>query len=65
MPAKPEDKEWAAEWCIKLSKLIADGALKPNPVKVMGGLDAVAAGFKFMEEGKVHAQKLVYEVRKE
>jgi NADPH:quinone reductase-like Zn-dependent oxidoreductase len=65
VPASPEDKIWAEEMCAKLSKLVVEGKLKGNPVKVMGGLDAVVEGFKYMKDGKVHAQKLVYEVVKE
>jgi NADPH:quinone reductase-like Zn-dependent oxidoreductase len=65
MAASEEDKSWGEEWCDKLGQLLAQGKIKGNPVKVMGGLEAVAEGFKFMQEGKVHAQKLVYEVCKE
>jgi NADPH:quinone reductase-like Zn-dependent oxidoreductase len=65
LPASEEDKVWGEVWCEKMSELLAEGKIKGNPVKVMGGLDAVADGFKFMQEGKVHAQKLVYEVCKE
>ena len=65
MPASPEDKAWSEEWCVKLSKLVVEGNIRGNPIKVMGGLEAVAEGLKFMQEGNVHAQKLVYEVLKE
>jgi NADPH:quinone reductase-like Zn-dependent oxidoreductase len=65
LPARPEDKVWAADMCETLSKLNLDGKLKANPVKVMGGLDAVAEGFQYMKDGKVHAEKLVFEVVKE
>ena len=65
MPASPEDEAWAEEWVVKLSKLLAEGKIKGNPVKVMGGLEAVQEGFKYMQEGKVRAQKLVYEIVKE
>ena len=65
IPASSEDKAWGADWCGKLSKLFFDGKIKGNPVKVMGGLDAVGEGFKYMADGKVHAQKLVYEIVKE
>lgn len=65
VPASPEQKAWSEEWVLKLGKLLAEGKLKGNPVKVMGGLEAVADGFKYMQDGKVHAKKLVYEVVKE
>jgi hypothetical protein len=60
-----QDKEWAEDICSKLSTLILDGKLKGNPVRLMGGLDAVLEGFKYMGDGKVRAEKLVYEVVKE
>jgi NADPH:quinone reductase-like Zn-dependent oxidoreductase len=65
LPASAEDKAWGAKWCPKLSKLLFDGKVKGNPIKVMGGLEAVNEGFKYMQDGKVHAQKLVYEIVKE
>jgi NADPH:quinone reductase-like Zn-dependent oxidoreductase len=64
-PPSPEDKEWFEQRCNKLSKLTLSGKLKGNPIKVMGGLDAVSEGFQYMEDGKVHGEKLVYEVAKE
>jgi NADPH:quinone reductase-like Zn-dependent oxidoreductase len=65
LPASPEDKAWSEEWVVKMSKLLAEGKVRGNPVKIMGGLEAVPEGFKYMQEGKVRAQKLVYEVVKE
>jgi NADPH:quinone reductase-like Zn-dependent oxidoreductase len=61
-PPSAEDKAWGEEWAAKFSKLICEHKVKPNPVKVLGGLDAVPGGLQYMREGKVHAQKLVYEV---
>jgi NADPH:quinone reductase-like Zn-dependent oxidoreductase len=63
--ASLQDKKWGEEWCPRISKLLADRKIRGNPIKVMGGLDAVAEGFKYMAEGKVHAEKLVFEVAKE
>jgi NADPH:quinone reductase-like Zn-dependent oxidoreductase len=65
VPGSPENKIWAENMCGTLSKLNLQGKLKANPVKLMGGLDDVAEGYKYMKEGNVHAQKLVYEVIKE
>jgi len=31
----------------------------------MGGLDSVSEGFKYMEEGRVHGEKLIFEVVRE
>jgi NADPH:quinone reductase-like Zn-dependent oxidoreductase len=65
VPASPEDKVWAENMCGTLSKLNLQGKLKGNPVKLMGGLGYVAERYKYMKDGNVHAQKLVYEVIKE
>jgi hypothetical protein len=45
--------------------LVLAGKLKGNPIKVMGGFESINDGFKYMGEGKVHAEKLVYEIIKE
>jgi len=64
-PATKQDKEFYEKMCGVLSDLYLAGKIKPNPIRVMGGWDKLAEGFKFMEEGKVHGEKLIYEVIKE
>jgi NADPH:quinone reductase-like Zn-dependent oxidoreductase len=63
---RPEEKTWYEDFCTDLlSPLNLEGKLKPNPIKVMGGLESVSEGFKYMEAGKVSAEKVVFEVTKE
>lgn len=65
-PPNPAVKKWYEDRISgKLSELVMAGKLKGNPVKVMGGFDSINDGFKYMEQGKVHAEKLVYEIIKE
>jgi Zn-dependent alcohol dehydrogenase len=52
-----------ASWIPKLEELVSAGKIKPNPVKLWpGGLEAVNEGFQYMREGKVSAEKIVYNV---
>lgn len=55
MPAKPDDKKGLADWLAKVGKLVAEDRLKPNKIKVLGGLDKVQEGFDYMKSGKVRA----------
>ena len=65
-PANPAVKKWYEDWISgKLSELVMAGKLKGNPIKVMGGFESINDGFKYMGEGKVHAEKLVYEIIEE
>jgi NADPH:quinone reductase-like Zn-dependent oxidoreductase len=64
-PPSLEDKAIAEAACGKISKLLFEGKVKGNPVKVVGGLADAEKGFKLVNEGKVRAEKLVYEVIKE
>ncbi|GAB1523711.1 Zinc-binding oxidoreductase alcohol dehydrogenase [Rhizoctonia solani] len=62
-PASPEDRAHMASWMPKLEELAAKGQIKPNPVRLWpGGLGAVNEGFQYMREGKVSAEKIVYNV---
>ncbi|CAE6445640.1 unnamed protein product [Rhizoctonia solani] len=62
-PASPEDRAHMASWMPKLEELVVKGQIKPNPVKVWpGGLAAVNEGFQYMRDGKVSAEKIVYNV---
>ncbi|GKZ79290.1 hypothetical protein AnigIFM56816_003175 [Aspergillus niger] len=63
IPAKPEDRAFAAEWIGKAAKLLADGKVVPHPVQLgSGGLQGVIEGLNFLREGKVKGCKLVYNV---
>lgn len=63
IPASPEDRAHMAHFLTKVPALVSTGAIKPNPVKLWeGGLAAIPDGFKYMKEGKVTAEKLVYRV---
>ncbi|KAF8760116.1 NADPH quinone reductase [Rhizoctonia solani] len=62
-PASPEDRAHMASWMPKLEELAAKGQIKPNPVRLWpGGLEAVNEGFQYMREGKVSAEKIVYNI---
>ncbi|CAE6507528.1 unnamed protein product [Rhizoctonia solani] len=62
-PASPHDREHMASWIPKLEELVASGKVKPNPVKLWsGGLASVNDGFQYMRDGKVSAEKIVYNV---
>jgi len=65
-PPNPAVKKGYEDWITgKLSELVMAGKVKGNPVKVMGGFDSIIDGFKYMDQGKVHAEKLVYKLIKE
>ncbi|EPQ55103.1 GroES-like protein [Gloeophyllum trabeum ATCC 11539] len=56
----PELRKDAANFFAALEGLLANGHIKPNPVRVLpDGLKGVAAGLKELEEGRVSGQKLV------
>jgi hypothetical protein len=38
------------------------GSIKPNRVKLMGTIDDINTGFKLQQQGKVSAEKLVYNI---
>ncbi|CAE6502805.1 unnamed protein product [Rhizoctonia solani] len=62
-PASPHDRQHMASWMPKIEELIASGNVKPNPVKLWpGGLASVNDGFQYMRDGKVSAEKIVYNV---
>ncbi|KAH9052670.1 dehydrogenase [Lactarius vividus] len=52
------------KWYIDLlTKILATGKIKPNPVHIQsGGLASVKEGLQYMQEGKVSAQKLTYRI---
>lgn len=63
VPAKPEDFEHAKMFWELSEKLIADGKIKPHPLKVgQDGLKGAFDGFQQFREGKVSGVKLVYRV---
>jgi len=64
-PATKQDKQFYEQMCGVLSELSLAGKIKPNPIRVMGGWENLVGGIKFMDEGKVHGEKLIYEVVKE
>ncbi|KAI9433179.1 dehydrogenase [Lactarius indigo] len=52
------------KWYVDLlTKALATGKIKPNPVHIQpGGLVGVKGGLQYMQEGKVSAQKLTYRI---
>ncbi|KXJ87935.1 zinc-binding dehydrogenase [Microdochium bolleyi] len=58
-----EDRRfWEEHGLKKLPGWLESGELKPNPVKILGGLEAVPEGFKLHQEGKVRVEKIVYKI---
>lgn len=61
--AKKEDMEFAKKFWATAEELLAQGKVKPHPIKVNGGgLRGVLEGMKAMQEDKVSGEKLVYRV---
>ncbi|KAI0635180.1 GroES-like protein [Trametes polyzona] len=60
-PLSPEDTAQMAEFVATVSRLIEQGRLKANPVKLWEGrgLAAIPDALKYIGEGKVSAQKIV------
>jgi len=58
---KPESN---GKWYVDvLTKMLATGKIKPNPVHVQpSGLAGVKEGLQFMQEGKVSGQKITYRI---
>jgi hypothetical protein len=47
----------------KVPAIVQSGSVKSNPLKLWdGGLDGMKDGLKYMMDGKVSGQKLVYRV---
>ncbi|KAF9236633.1 chaperonin 10-like protein [Melanogaster broomeanus] len=56
----PQNRELGARFFVELTKWLAEGKIKPNAVEVLpGGLSAVSAGLKRLENNAVSARKLV------
>ncbi|KAJ9662189.1 hypothetical protein H2198_001540 [Neophaeococcomyces mojaviensis] len=62
-PANTEDHKLAAELYASLPQWIQDGKIRANDVHLLKGLQSVPKGFQMYREGKISAQKIVYEVR--
>ncbi|KAI9456063.1 dehydrogenase [Lactarius psammicola] len=52
------------KWYVDLlTKMLATGKIKPNPVDIqLSGLVSVKGGLQYMQEGKVSAQKITYRI---
>ncbi|KAH9032324.1 zinc-binding oxidoreductase ToxD [Lactarius hengduanensis] len=61
--ASPELTEIGRKLVRLLSEVVAKTNLRPNPALIQPlGLASVAEGFRYMSEGKVSAQKVIYRV---
>ncbi|CAJ2510832.1 Uu.00g064570.m01.CDS01 [Anthostomella pinea] len=58
----PEDKALWEKYLAMLPDLLSSGRLKPNRVRELGGIETISDGFREQQEGKVHAEKLVYKI---
>lgn len=62
----PRDRQfWERYVKDVLPAYVASGKIKPNPVRELGGLEAISEGFEQQRQGKVRAEKLVYKVAQE
>ena len=58
-----QDDQWlATELFERLPELLESGKVKPNSVLPLKGLDSVPEGFEMYRQGKILAQKIVYEL---
>jgi NADPH:quinone reductase-like Zn-dependent oxidoreductase len=63
MVAKPEDKDFAAQFCELAEQLLAAGKIKVHTVKVNpDGLKGVLEGLQLLKADKVSGEKLVYNI---
>ncbi|KAF4215922.1 hypothetical protein CNMCM5878_007653 [Aspergillus fumigatiaffinis] len=63
MVAKPEDKDFAAQFCALAEQLLAAGKIKVHTVKVNpDGLKGVLEGLQLLKADKVSGEKLVYNI---
>lgn len=58
----PEDKALWEKYLQMIPDYLQKGSIKPNRVKPMGTIDDINTGFKLQQEGKVSAEKLVYNI---
>ncbi|XXG97969.1 hypothetical protein Hte_004285 [Hypoxylon texense] len=58
----PQDKATWEKYLALLPELLSSGKIKPNPVRELGGIDTILAGFEEQIQGKVSAEKLVYKI---
>jgi NADPH:quinone reductase-like Zn-dependent oxidoreductase len=58
----PEDKALWEKYLQMIPGYLEKGSIKPNRVKLMGGIEDINTGFKLQQEGKVSAEKLVYNI---
>lgn len=61
----PSDLDFMVKIAPDVPKFIEEFGVKPNPIQEQGGLDDVLGGFKHMQEGKVSAKKLTYQIGRE
>ncbi|KAI8626362.1 zinc-binding dehydrogenase [Xylariaceae sp. FL1651] len=60
--ATPQDRKFWEKHLSMLPEYVESGKIKPNPVKELGGLEAISEGFELQQQGKVRAEKLVYKI---
>jgi len=58
----PEDKALWEKYLQMIPGYLEKGSIKPNRVKPMGTIEDINTGFKLQQEGKVSAEKLVYNI---
>lgn len=54
----------AKEYAKLLTGWLKEGKIVPNKPKVLGGLEKVEEGYQLHRDGKIHGEKLVYDISK-
>jgi NADPH:quinone reductase-like Zn-dependent oxidoreductase len=63
LPGDPSHYADGTKFNKLITRLLAEGKLKPGPIKMFSkGLASVHEGFMYMVSGKVHAEKIVWRV---
>ena len=57
-----KDLEFMKSFIEMLELFLQQGRLNPHPQKLAGGLEDILDGYDLLRQGKVHGQKLVYQV---
>ncbi|KEF61760.1 uncharacterized protein A1O9_03330 [Exophiala aquamarina CBS 119918] len=61
-PATPQDKAVWEKYLGLLPELLSSAKIKPNPVSEKGGIGNILTGFKEQQDGRVSAEKFVYQI---
>ena len=62
-PAQPENYEFGSKFFELAEALLAEGKLKPHPVRIgKGGIEGIIGGLATLKAGNVSGEKLVFSI---